>query len=49
LKTYGYRVIRFTNGQVLNQLVEVITEIRAAVLERNKPLPPDVREEGVGG
>ena len=43
LELYGYKVIRFTNQQILNNLEEVLQKI-SAIVEVLAPQPPSVGE-----
>jgi very-short-patch-repair endonuclease len=48
LNAYGYRVLRFSNEQVLKDLDVVVSEIQRAVLNCRAPLPPTVGGKGLG-
>jgi very-short-patch-repair endonuclease len=47
--SYSYRVLRFSNDQVLSELETVIAQIGAALVDDHAPLPPGGRGEGAGG
>jgi very-short-patch-repair endonuclease len=50
LESYGYRVLRFTNDEVQNNLNPVLQAIIAALnSQAESPLPPGVRGEGGWG
>ena len=46
LATQGYRVLRFTNAQVMDQMEQVLGEIDAAVLSPPSPTLPPSRGKG---
>jgi very-short-patch-repair endonuclease len=49
LEQQGYRVIRFWNNEVMENLEGVVTRIEQALDNRPSPIPSRVREGGLWG